>query len=263
VGYAYLDAKVMAFRARDLDLLMVMAHHAATEIARLELVEQVRQEEERRRRLLRFLPESVAGMLGADGQGDALSRLDERLAILVHVESTGLNEMSSRLAAVDVQHFLDAHLERLVGIAVDEHGGTLHRVTVSGIRLVFGAPVARGADQDAHAALRAALAMRDAVETLRKAEAAYASVRLRIGAHAGRVVAGMMGPERRQEYSVVGAAVDETARVTLACPPGRVLVTSECLELAPAGAFATVPAPDRRVPLAGGPARCWWVVREA
>ena len=126
------------------------------------------------------------------------------------------------------------------------------------MRVLFGAPTSRGLQVDAAHAVHAALELRDLVEKRRRELATYARLRLRLGLHTGRVVAGMMGSRRRSDYSVVGGVVPMAGRLAAASLPGRVLISSGTYELVAMG-YECVPALDRAVP--GESRRCFWVVR--
>jgi class 3 adenylate cyclase len=78
---------------------------------------------------------------------------------------------------------------------------------------LFGAPVAN--PNSAHMALRAALRMRARLEALNQRRRARGEVPLRIGVgvNTGSVVAGGVGSEDRLEYTVLGDAVNVTARL--------------------------------------------------
>jgi len=262
-GYLYLDAGLAVFRVEDLDLMVVLGHQTAAEIGRLELLERVRDQEERRRQLARFLSPEVIHRVEAEsrtGREDALLTAVERVVTVVQVEADGLTELTSSMSIPELTGFVDDLLEGLTRIAVDRHGGTLDQYLGGGVRVLYGAPTTRGEDGDAMAAVTAALEMRDHLEELRSREASWAGIRLRIGLHTGAVVAGMMGAHRRSDYSVIGGVVPVAAQVAGHALVGRVLVTGATHERVE-GAFECVPAVDRVVFADGAASVCWWVVR--
>jgi adenylate cyclase len=85
-----------------------------------------------------------------------------------------------------------------------EHGGWVDKFEGDGALCVFGAPVVH----EDHAA-RALRSARELAVALRQLQ-----IDAGIGVATGTVVAGNVGTEERLEYTVIGAAVNEAARLT-------------------------------------------------
>jgi len=101
-----------------------------------------------------------------------------------------------------------AMLNRFFGIVVDaveRHGGLVNKFEGDAALCVFGAPVEL--DSPASSALAAARSIRDRV--LEAGE-----VEVGIGVAWGPVIAGQIGASSRLEYTVIGDAVNEAARLT-------------------------------------------------
>jgi len=110
-------------------------------------------------------------------------------------------------------------LNRYVG-AMDEviraHGGFLNKFIGDGLMIIFGLPLGEGVKADACHAVEAAVAMLQRVELLnleRDAHPEYPHIRIGIGIHTGRLVAGSIGSPNRQEYSVIGETVNLASRL--------------------------------------------------
>jgi adenylate cyclase len=88
--------------------------------------------------------------------------------------------------------------------AVDDHHGLINKFQGDAALAVFGAPLAL--DGAASAALATARRLRDQLRRL-------PMVDFGIGVSAGPVFAGNIGAENRYEYTVVGDAVNEAARL--------------------------------------------------
>lgn len=102
--------------------------------------------------------------------------------------------------------------------AVEEVGGHVDKLTGDGIMAVFGAPVAH--EDDPERAVRAALAMQQAVSLVMKQESGGGTrLGLRVGLNTGEVVAGI---QAQLSYTVVGDTVNTAARLSDAAEVGQV-----------------------------------------
>ncbi len=109
---------------------------------------------------------------------------------------------------------LQAYLEAVIAI-VQRYDGYLNKVDMgdkgSKYIVLFGAPVAH--EDDADRALRCLLELR-----------ALPQASLRAGVNTGFVFCGQVGAAARQEYTVMGDAVNLAARLMQAARPGEILV---------------------------------------
>jgi adenylate cyclase len=124
--------------------------------------------------------------------------------VALFVDITGSTKLTHRSAPADFV----AMLNRFFAVVVDEvegNGGLLNKFEGDAALCVFGAPAVL--DDPATAALRAARAIRDRVAEMGEFE-------IGIGVAAGPVVAGQVGAASRFEYTVIGDAVNEAARLT-------------------------------------------------
>ncbi|HEV7731855.1 MAG TPA: adenylate/guanylate cyclase domain-containing protein [Candidatus Binatia bacterium] len=110
---------------------------------------------------------------------------------------------------------LDDHLEALVG-AVEERGGQVLKFLGDGLLATFST---HGPRRDCADALDAAVDALDRTESLRQARGADGRpvAALDLALHAGDVLYGNVGSDRRLDFTVVGPAVNETARLELLC----------------------------------------------
>ncbi|MEC3918664.1 adenylate/guanylate cyclase domain-containing protein [Nocardia sp. CDC160] len=115
---------------------------------------------------------------------------------------------------------------RLVVSSVDEHGGFINKFEGDAALAIFGAPVE--ISDPAGATLRAA---RELAASL---ESAPGMLDFGIGVAYGTVFAGNIGAEDRYEYTVIGDAVNQSARLSdlAKARPGRVLAAREVVDAA-------------------------------
>jgi adenylate cyclase len=103
---------------------------------------------------------------------------------------------------------LDTAFEVLVEI-IDRNGGIVNKFLGDGFLALFGAPL-----EDPDAGHRAVTAAREILEATARANAGSDwPLRLGIGVHIGKVVAGNVGSSRRKEYTVIGDTVNFAARL--------------------------------------------------
>ena len=104
---------------------------------------------------------------------------------------------------------LDRAFEVLVEI-VDRNGGIVNKFLGDGFLALFGAPLE---DPDAgHRAVTAARRNPRGDGAAQNADSDW-PLRLGIGIHIGKVVAGNVGSPRRKEYTVIGDTVNFAARL--------------------------------------------------
>jgi adenylate cyclase len=103
---------------------------------------------------------------------------------------------------------LDGAFAVLVEI-LDRHSGIVNKFLGDGFLALFGAPI-----EDPDAARRAVAAAREMLEAMARNNAGSEwQLRIGIGIHMGKVVAGNVGSPRRKEYTVIGDTVNFAARL--------------------------------------------------
>ena len=128
----------------------------------------------------------------------------------------------------------------LLGSDVDANGGKLI--------LTAGAPSTIGDDEE-----RMLLALRSVVD-------ARLSIPIRIGVHRGSVFAGDIGPFYRRTYTVMGDAVNLSARLMAKAEPGHIYATADVLDRSNT-LFATTELPPFAVKGKAQPVQAWSVGR--
>lgn len=149
---------------------------------------------------------------------------DVREVSALFVDVTGSVELSSGLKP---QEFV-AKLNRLLAIVVaatEENNGLVNKFEGDAALCIFGAPIALR--DNATPALRAARRIRDEV-------IATGELDIGIGVARGLAFAGDVGSDTRLEYTVIGDAVNEAARLTTEAKevPRRILVSGSVIEAA-------------------------------
>lgn len=128
-----------------------------------------------------------------------------REVAVIFVDVVGSTEMAAARPAAEVVEVLNRFFAEVIE-AIDRFGGSVNKFEGDAALCIFGAPVAR--DDSAGDALAAARAM---VEGLSRE---LPELGVGIGISYGPVVAGNVGAAQRHEYTVIGDAVNEAARLT-------------------------------------------------
>ena len=160
-----------------------------------------------------------------------------KLVSVVFADVVGSTAFGSDNDPEAVRSVMGSYFERMKAIA-ETHGGTVEKFIGDAVMVVFGVPLLH--DDDAERAVRAALAMRDAMTDL-NAELGV-SLAARVGVNSGEAVAG--GGADRQ-FLVTGDAVNVAARLQQGADMGEVVVgslteslTRSAIEYAPRDAMA-------------------------
>ena len=124
---------------------------------------------------------------------------------------TGLNE---RMSAPDLLELLNNYLS-LVGDALKAHGGEILKFIGDGVMAYFPAEDALFLPYVTNNAIAAARRLIDDIEAANEARATggHDPVRFGIGLHVGPVTFGNIGTEDRLDFTVIGPAVNRTARL--------------------------------------------------
>jgi len=142
---------------------------------------------------------------------------------MLFADVTGSTTLGEQLDAETLRRVLERYFEEMRA-TIDRHGGSVEKFVGDAVLAVFGIPVTH--EDDALRAVRAGLAMRDALASLNTELAReWGGVQLgmRIGINTGEVVAG--DPGHGQRFAT-GSAVNLAARLEQAADPGDVLIGS-------------------------------------
>jgi adenylate cyclase len=164
------------------------------------------------RELSRFFAPEVAREITHAAQTVSAGHGVVREAAIVNIDVRGFTRLAADMPADDLIALLHDYQSRLVPI-IQRHGGTIDKFLGDGIMATFGA--VQPSDRYAADALAAIDAVMAAVDAWTAERASRGLPALRVGAAVatGRIVFGAVGDETRLEYTVIGDAVNLSAKL--------------------------------------------------
>jgi adenylate cyclase len=173
--------------------------------------------------LRRFLPPQVAeGLLSGHLGSDELER---RKVTILFSDMVGFTDLSDSLDPEELAQVLDEYLREMTAVLIS-CGGTPDNYIGDGLMAVFGAPTPMSDEEQAWAAVEAALSMRDRARELAariRGRGIPADLQIRVGVNAGHCMIGMFGSDVLRAYKIVGFAVNMAARLQTEAVPGTIL----------------------------------------
>ena len=179
-----------------------------------------------RRRLLA----AIAALSGDDhpppsalsDQATAAPAAERRQLTVMLCDLVGSTELSRLLDPEDLREAIGAY-HRCTAATVGRFGGLVAKYMGDGVLVYFGYPQAH--EDDAERAVRAGLALADAVGAL---EAAGSKLAVHIGIATGLVVVGdLIGSGVSQEQAVVGETPNLATRLQALAEPGSIVIDSQ------------------------------------
>jgi class 3 adenylate cyclase/tetratricopeptide (TPR) repeat protein len=144
---------------------------------------------------------------------------ERKVVTVMFADLSGFTSLSEKIDPEPLRNLVNDCFDSLVP-TIQRYGGTVDKFIGDEIMALFGAPVAH----ENHAE-RALLAAIDLMASLEAFNATHrTSLRMHIGVNTGLVVAGGLGSEGQQRYSVVGDAVNLAARLEAAAETGQIVV---------------------------------------
>jgi len=151
---------------------------------------------------------------------------ERRVATVMFADISGFTSFSETADPENLRDLINSCFQQLVPIIL-EHGGQIDKFIGDEIMALFGATQAN--EDDARRALTAALKMISAMSEFSRTH--DMPWNLHVGINTGLVVAGMVGAESRQKFSVIGDAVNVAARLVGQAKPGEILVGEKTYQL--------------------------------
>jgi class 3 adenylate cyclase len=160
---------------------------------------------------------------GAPLGEETATREERRIVSVVFVDLVGFTSRSEQLDPEDVRAILAPYHETVRG-EIESFSGVVEKFVGDAVMAVFGAPTAHGDDPER--AVRAALAVRDAVTAL-NAEQPELELRIRGAVNTGEAVVTLSARPALGEAMVAGDVVNTASRLQQHAPVGEIVVGEE------------------------------------
>ena len=160
---------------------------------------------------------------GASLAEEAPHREERRIVSVVFVDLVGFTSRSEQLDPEDVRAILNPY-HGTVRDELESFGGVVEKFVGDAVMAVFGAPTAHGDDPER--AVRAALAVREAVEALNDDQPEL-ELRIRGAVNTGEAVVTLSARPALGEAMVAGDVVNTASRLQQHAPVGEIVVGEE------------------------------------
>lgn len=139
---------------------------------------------------------------------------ERRIVSIIFTDIRGFTTFSETASSDQVVVWLNDYFTRMQAI-ITRHCGHINKFIGDGLMIVFGAPVTRGDEAEARAAVACALEMLTAVDLMNadRQGTDRPEFRIGVGITTGEATCGVVGAERRLEYTVIGDVVNLSARL--------------------------------------------------
>jgi class 3 adenylate cyclase len=154
------------------------------------------------------------------GAAPAARREERKVVTVVFADMVGSTERAELLDPEDVRALLAPYHARL-RYELERHGGTVEKFIGDAVVAVFGAPTAH--EDDPERAVRAALAIQEAIAEMNEAQPAL-ELEVRVGVNTGEALVALDARPELGQGIVSGDVVNTGARLQSAAPPGGILV---------------------------------------
>lgn len=161
----------------------------------------------------RFVSEEVAEEMWKQ-RGHLSLAGEKRIVTVIFTDIRNFTTLSEPVSSEIVVQWLNDYFGRMHKI-VESFGGHINKYLGDGLMIVFGAPVDRGDQKEAINAVECGLAMLEEVESMNEAWKGMDRpiIKIGCGVHTGEATCGVVGGERRLEYTLIGDTVNLASRL--------------------------------------------------
>lgn len=167
------------------------------------------------------------------GELDATIHTERKKLTIFFSDIKNFTETTERLQPEQITNLLNEYFSEMSLIA-HQYGGTIDKFIGDAILIFFGDPETKGAEEDAKACLRMAVAMQDRLLQLSikwRSQGIEHPFQVRMGINTGFCNVGNFGSNERMDYTIIGAEANLAARLQSIAEPGAIVVSYETYAL--------------------------------
>jgi len=145
---------------------------------------------------------------------DQIMSGERRIVSMIFTDIRSFTTLSESASSDQIVVWLNDYFSRMQAI-VTRQGGHINKFLGDGLMIVFGAPASRGDEVEARAAVACGLEMLEAVEKMNMdwTGTGRPTIKIGVGIHTGEATCGVVGAERRLEYTIIGDTVNLASRL--------------------------------------------------
>lgn len=213
------DYRIPEIRKDELGLLVKSFNRMASELKKKEILKGV---------FNRYVSPHLADEILKDPEKIRLGG-DRREVTVMFADIRGFTSISRKLEPEEIVDILNRYFTVITEV-IFRFEGTVDKFMGDCVMSVFGAPIK--SQSHLEQGLKAAMAVKKAVEELNRVRAAEGGIvfEMGIGLSSGEVIAGNMGSMVRMEYTAVGDTVNLASRLTDLSSGGDILVDEAVFE---------------------------------
>jgi len=145
---------------------------------------------------------------------DQIMTGERRMVTMIFTDIRNFTTLSESASSDQIVVWLNDYFSRMHAI-VNRHHGHINKFLGDGLMIVFGAPASRGDKAEAQAAVSCGLEMLADVEKMNNdwKGTGRPEIKIGVGIHSGMATCGVVGAERRLEYTIIGDTVNLASRL--------------------------------------------------
>jgi class 3 adenylate cyclase/tetratricopeptide (TPR) repeat protein len=168
----------------------------------------------------------------AMSQDNMQKESERRLATVMFADISGFTAMSEKMDPEEVTCTMNDCF-CMMGECIAKHGGTIDKFIGDCVMALFGVP--KALEDTPQKAVNTAIELRNCLQKFNREKNLTIPLNLHIGINTGPVLAGMVGSDKKQDYTVMGDTVNLASRLEDASRVGQILVGSSTYEATRAG----------------------------
>jgi len=155
------------------------------------------------------------------GENNTSIESERRIATVMFADISGFTAMSEKMDPEQVTCVMNDCF-CMMGECIEKHGGTIDKFIGDCVMVLFGVP--KALEDAPQKAVNAAIEIRNRLYKFNKEKNLSIPLNIHIGINTGPVVSGMVGSENKQDFTVMGDAVNLASRIEGASQTGQILV---------------------------------------